>query len=304
MSDADLDHRQRCGLRHRRRAAEGIGPSLPLHRAGGRRSRRGSGLIERDLCQRRADRRRRRASRPAIGSRWGRSCRCPGHRLRACRERRVVRIGRMADNDIVLDDPRVSSHHARLIVSECRTLIEDTGSANGTTSIRPITRRRRRSTLGETDTVYFGSLAVPAAPTLVAATDGARGDVAAIPPPISRSRRSIRRNRATAPPSVGRGRDRQPLDDPPAGPGAGHRDPDPPGLRPPGRRADHRDELARGCGRASPRRRSRWHWRRSGWAARSPYGHRWRADRRRTERASLEARLLGSPGCAVRDRSA
>jgi pSer/pThr/pTyr-binding forkhead associated (FHA) protein len=37
---------------------------------------------------------------------------------------RIVRIGRDADNDIVLDDPRVSSHHARLIVSGSQ-LIED-----------------------------------------------------------------------------------------------------------------------------------------------------------------------------------
>src|SRR5215472_2978677 len=35
----------------------------------------------------------------------------------------VLRIGRAADNDIVLDDARVSSHHARLIISPDRTLI-------------------------------------------------------------------------------------------------------------------------------------------------------------------------------------
>ena len=29
---------------------------------------------------------------------------------------RYIRIGRAADNDIVLDDPRVSGHHARLMV--------------------------------------------------------------------------------------------------------------------------------------------------------------------------------------------
>src|SRR3954453_3409838 len=28
----------------------------------------------------------------------------------------VIRIGRDADNDIILDDPRVSGHHARLLV--------------------------------------------------------------------------------------------------------------------------------------------------------------------------------------------
>ena len=45
---------------------------------------------------------------------------------------RVIRIGRDADNDIVLDDPRVSGHHARLIVSDSQTLIQDLGSSSGT----------------------------------------------------------------------------------------------------------------------------------------------------------------------------
>src|SRR5215470_9355438 len=44
----------------------------------------------------------------------------------------VLRIGRKPENDIVLDDARVSSYHARLIVSEAGTLIEDAGSSNGT----------------------------------------------------------------------------------------------------------------------------------------------------------------------------
>ena len=45
---------------------------------------------------------------------------------------RVVRIGRDADNDIVIDDPRVSGSHPRFIVSGSQTLIEDLRSSNGT----------------------------------------------------------------------------------------------------------------------------------------------------------------------------
>ena len=46
---------------------------------------------------------------------------------------KFIRIGRIAGNDIVLDDPRVSSHHARLmIVGGSDALIEDLGSSNGT----------------------------------------------------------------------------------------------------------------------------------------------------------------------------
>lgn len=41
-------------------------------------------------------------------------------------------IGRAADNDVVLDDPTVSSHHARLSWSGGVLVVEDLSSANGT----------------------------------------------------------------------------------------------------------------------------------------------------------------------------
>ena len=77
---------------------------------------------------------------------------------------KFVRIGRIAGNDIVLDDPRVSSHHARLmIVAGSETLIEDVGSSNGTFLNSAENRVTRLTPLTGSDTVYFGSLAVPAA---------------------------------------------------------------------------------------------------------------------------------------------
>ncbi|HEY7425377.1 MAG TPA: FHA domain-containing protein, partial [Gemmataceae bacterium] len=39
----------------------------------------------------------------------------------------TLRIGRAADNDIVLDYPMVSNHHARLALSNGRMEIEDPG---------------------------------------------------------------------------------------------------------------------------------------------------------------------------------
>ncbi len=81
---------------------------------------------------------------------------------------RIVRIGRDTDNDIVLDDPRVSGHHARLIVSASRTLIEDLGSSNGTFVNSPDQKATQAIPLTETDLVCFGSLAVPAARLLTA----------------------------------------------------------------------------------------------------------------------------------------
>lgn len=75
-----------------------------------------------------------------------------------------IRIGRLADNDIVVDDARVSGHHARLIVvTGYRTMIEDTGSSNGTFLNSPDRRVTGPTPIAEPDTLYFGKLAVPAA---------------------------------------------------------------------------------------------------------------------------------------------
>jgi pSer/pThr/pTyr-binding forkhead associated (FHA) protein len=76
---------------------------------------------------------------------------------------KVVRVGRDAGNDIVLDDPRVSGQHARLIiVGGSHALLEDLGSSNGTFLNSADTRVTRPTPISRSDTVYFGSLAVPA----------------------------------------------------------------------------------------------------------------------------------------------
>lgn len=77
---------------------------------------------------------------------------------------RILRVGRARENDVVIDDPRVSEHHARVVVAGGAgpITIEDLGSTNGTSLNRPgdkITRAR----LQETDQVFFGSYAIPAA---------------------------------------------------------------------------------------------------------------------------------------------
>ncbi|HAZ62745.1 MAG TPA: hypothetical protein DCZ72_03935 [Armatimonadetes bacterium] len=41
-------------------------------------------------------------------------------------------IGRTADNDLQLDHPTVSAHHARVSVQDGELVVEDLGSANGT----------------------------------------------------------------------------------------------------------------------------------------------------------------------------
>jgi pSer/pThr/pTyr-binding forkhead associated (FHA) protein len=81
---------------------------------------------------------------------------------------RVIRIGRDADNDIVLDDPRVSGHHARIIISGSQTLIQDLGSSNGT-FVNSADREASLATpVTASDVVFLGSLKVPAARLLPA----------------------------------------------------------------------------------------------------------------------------------------
>jgi pSer/pThr/pTyr-binding forkhead associated (FHA) protein len=110
----------------------------------------------------------------------------------------LLRIGRVADNEVVLDDPRVSSHHARLIVSGTRMLIEDAGSSNGTFVNSPEQRVTQPTPLTESDTVYFGSLAVPATRLLPARA--VPQAVVPAPPPLPEPK--VLPEPAAAPPPV------------------------------------------------------------------------------------------------------
>jgi pSer/pThr/pTyr-binding forkhead associated (FHA) protein len=75
-----------------------------------------------------------------------------------------ISIGRLTDNDIVLNDARVSGHHARLvIVPGQQTVIEDLGSSNGTFLNSGDRRVTGPTAITDSDTLFFGTLAVPAA---------------------------------------------------------------------------------------------------------------------------------------------
>lgn len=73
----------------------------------------------------------------------------------------VIRIGRGPDNDVVLDYPMISGHHARITTLGDAAMIEDLGSANGTAISSP-DKKIVKSRLSKSDTVYFGSFPIPA----------------------------------------------------------------------------------------------------------------------------------------------
>jgi pSer/pThr/pTyr-binding forkhead associated (FHA) protein len=73
----------------------------------------------------------------------------------------VLRVGRAADNDVVLDYPMVSAHHARIIVGQDAARIEDLGSTNGT-AVGSLDQKVARAQLSPGQAVYFGTLRVEA----------------------------------------------------------------------------------------------------------------------------------------------
>ena len=71
--------------------------------------------------------------------------------------KKIITIGRGEDNDIVLDAPQISRHHARLIRKDKKIFIEDLASANGTFLNG---KRVGRSEISADDTLSFGTYAV------------------------------------------------------------------------------------------------------------------------------------------------
>ncbi len=72
---------------------------------------------------------------------------------------RVIRIGRKSDNDVVLDYPMISDHHAVIAIQRGTITIEDLRSANGTAIGTP-QNKISQSTISPQDTVYLGSFPI------------------------------------------------------------------------------------------------------------------------------------------------
>lgn len=71
--------------------------------------------------------------------------------------RSPTRVGRLPDNDIVFNDPRVSRHHAQLTEQNGRWILRDTGSTNGTAINGKIVRE---AALRPGDAISLGGLEV------------------------------------------------------------------------------------------------------------------------------------------------
>jgi pSer/pThr/pTyr-binding forkhead associated (FHA) protein len=69
---------------------------------------------------------------------------------------RIVSVGQAQDNDVVIDHPAMSGHHARLVIRGKELLIEDLGSTNGT-FVGSTSRRIQESVVQPDDKVFFGS---------------------------------------------------------------------------------------------------------------------------------------------------
>jgi len=70
-------------------------------------------------------------------------------------------IGRAPDNDVVLDHPMISAHHARIVHNGKQILLEDLGSSNGTAIGHP-SRKIKQAPLSPGDVVFLGSFRIPA----------------------------------------------------------------------------------------------------------------------------------------------
>jgi len=81
---------------------------------------------------------------------------------------RIIRIGAAQDNDVILDLPMVSGHHALIRVDGDVATIEDLGSTNGT-AIGASGKKISQATLMPGDVVYLGSHGVPASKLLAGA---------------------------------------------------------------------------------------------------------------------------------------
>jgi len=83
--------------------------------------------------------------------------------------RSIITLGRALDNDLVIDDGRVSRHHAQIRLRSNRYVVYDTGSSGGTTvTASPVTEHNLQAgdviSLAGYTLVYYEDAPLPAEP--------------------------------------------------------------------------------------------------------------------------------------------
>ena len=91
----------------------------------------------------------------------------------------IIRIGRDLENDVVIDEPAVSSFHAQITSTNSGHVIKDLGSTNGTAVGSP-ENFIQNAAIGPTDVIFFGSHRIEASRLI-----GAQGN----PPPSRKPRK-------------------------------------------------------------------------------------------------------------------
>ena len=84
---------------------------------------------------------------------------------------KTITIGSAEDNDVVIDLPNISRHHAKINLSKSSNEIEDLQSTNGT-YLNSFKNRISRSRITAEDILYLGSYRLPASRLLKKEADG------------------------------------------------------------------------------------------------------------------------------------
>ena len=98
----------------------------------------------------------------------------------------IVRLGRSADNEVVLDDACVSPQHARLLAASTGVMLEDLASERGTARLRDGERTAAdeangfRLTLRAGDLIELGRGANAAVVAVLGIADEAEANVVAL----------------------------------------------------------------------------------------------------------------------------
>ncbi|HEY7294677.1 MAG TPA: FHA domain-containing protein, partial [Dehalococcoidia bacterium] len=127
-----------------------------------------------------------------------------GDTRRETSDRDDITVGRSTDNDMVLADPSVSRHHARIVRRAASIFVEDLGGANGTT-VNGRLLRSETAEVGSGDQIGIGSfrltLNAPAEPAHTVAANGDFRPVLYVHTPNRRFSLRMQRDEVT----IGRG---------------------------------------------------------------------------------------------------